>query len=106
MASKNQEPYVLLWQFEKLYEERYGRKPIVNKFRDKMAMKDVIDSVGFERAQRLVDYYFSLNRDSHKLSFFLFNFDRMDVAEKEHAKDVQNRKKLIEATKRMVEEEQ
>lgn len=105
MASKNQEPYVLLWQFEKCYEERYGRKPVMNKFRDKMAMSDVIDTVGFDRAQALINYYFSLNRDSHKLSFFLFNFDKMNVAEKEHAKDRQNIKRLMEETKRMVEEE-
>jgi hypothetical protein len=105
VANKNQEPYILLWQFEKLYEEKYGRKPVINKFRDKIAMKDVIDTVGFDRAQRLIDYYFTLGRDSHKLSFFLFNFDRMDVAEKEHVKDIETRRKLIEATKRMVEEE-
>lgn len=68
-------------------------------------MKDVIDTVGFDRARELIDYYFSLGRDSHKLSFFLFNFDRMDVAQKEHAKDLETRRKLFEATKRMVEEE-
>jgi len=37
--------------YQNLYKERYGRIANINKFREKWAMQDVIDSVGFDRAK-------------------------------------------------------
>ena len=102
-AEKNKQPYIMLWKYEKLYEEKYGKKPVVNKYRDKLAMKDVIESVGFERGMSLLEYYFKLPKHGHPLIFFLYNFDRIDFAEKEVVKDKRNRKTLREETKKMVE---
>jgi hypothetical protein len=105
-VDKNKQPYVMLWKYEKLYEEKYGKKPMLNKYRDKSAMKDVIESVGFERGMDLLEYYFKTPKYGHPLIFFLYNFDRMDHAEKELIKDKKNRKLLREATKKMVEGEE
>jgi len=104
-VEKTKQPYVLLWKYEKLFEEKYGKKPRINKYRDKMAMKDVIDTIGFERAMEVVEYYFKTSKSEHPLSFFLYNFDRLDIAEKELSKDRVNRAKMREATKRLVESE-
>ena len=54
MASKNQQAYIMLWKYQELYKQKYGRDVTVNKFRDKMAMQDVIDSVGFERGMDIL----------------------------------------------------
>lgn len=102
-VDKNKQPYIMLWKYEKLYEEKYGRKPTVNKYRDKSAMKDVIDSVGFDRGMELLEYYFKTPKYGHPLIFFLYNFDRIDRAVKDVIKDKENRKLLREATKKMVE---
>ena len=102
-VDKNKQPYVMLWKYEKLYEEKYGKKPTVNKYRDKSAMKDVIDSVGFDRGMELLEYYFKTPKYGHPLIFFLYNFDRIDRAVKDVIKDKENRKILREATKKMVE---
>ncbi len=45
--ANEKEPYVLIGLYESLYKEKYGKKPRLNKFREKWAMQDVIDSVGF-----------------------------------------------------------
>jgi hypothetical protein len=103
-AEKNKQPYILLWKYEKLYEEKYGKKPLLNKFRDKMNMKDVIESVGFEKAMDLMNYYFSLEKFGHPLQFFLYNFDKMEQARIELQKDVETRRLLRESTRKMVEE--
>lgn len=102
-VDKNKQPYVMLWKYEKLYEEKYGKKPTVNKYRDKSAMKDVIDSVGFDRGMELLEYYFKTPKYGHPLIFFLYNFDRIDRVVKDVIKDKENRKILREATKKMVE---
>ena len=66
-------------------------------------MQDVIDSVGYDRARELLKYYFRTNKTGHPLSFFYNNFDRMDAFMESAEKDKENRRKLMAATKKLVE---
>ena len=66
-------------------------------------MQDVIDSVGFDRARQLLEYYFTLNKNGHPLQFFFYNFDKMDSIKVESDKDKEKRKLLLEQTKKLVE---
>ena len=102
MANEKQ-PYVLIGLYESLYQERYGKKPRINKFREKWAMQDVIDSGGFERAKELIAYYFKTSKSGHPLNFFFYNFDKIDYLKSEIEKDITKRRILREETKRMVE---
>ena len=102
MAS-DKEPYILLSLYESLYKEKYGQKPKLNKFREKWAMQDVIASIGFERAKELLIYYFRTNKSGHPLQFFFYNFDKIDFLKSEIDKDKENRRKLRDATRQMVE---
>ncbi len=90
--------------YQSLYKEKYGKSPQINKFREKWAMQDVIESVGFDRAKELLIYYFSLPKGGHPLQFFFYNFDRIDSAVTEIEKDKERRRLLLEETKKMVEE--
>ena len=105
MASEK-EPYVLIGLYESLYKEKYNKKPRINKFREKWAMQDVIDSVGYEKAKDLLVYYFRTNKSGHPLSFFFYNFDRIDQLKTEIERDKLNRNLLREQTKKMVEGEE
>ena len=102
--ANEKEPYVLISLYQSLYKNKYGQMPKINKFREKWAMQDVIDSVGFDRAKNLLQYYFKLNKSGHGLQFFFFNFDKMDIMEIEMQKDKEKRRLLLEETKKMVEE--
>jgi len=103
VAAKSKEPYILISLYENLYTEKYKKKPRINKFREKWAMQDVIDSVGYDRAKDLLVYYFRTNKSGHPLNFFFYNFDRIDQLKSEIEKDKLNRSLLREKTKRMVE---
>jgi hypothetical protein len=102
-VANEKEPYILIGLYENLYKEKYGKKPSMNKFREKWAMQDVIDSVGLDRAKEILVYYFSLPKGGHPLQFFLYNFDRIDAAIREVEKDKERRRLLLEETKHMVE---
>ncbi len=102
--ANEKEPYVLIGLYQSLYKEKYGKMPQLNKFREKWAMQDVIDSVGFDRAKDLLIYYFNLPKGGHPLQFFFYNFDRMDVARIEAERDKERRRLLLEETKKMVQE--
>jgi hypothetical protein len=103
-VASDKQPYVLISLYQSLYKEKYGRVPTMNKFREKWAMQDVIDSVGFDRAKDLLVYYFSLNKNGHPLQFFFYNFDKMDALKIEIERDKEKRRLLLEETKKMVEE--
>lgn len=93
-------------QYQNLYKERYGKVPTLNKFREKWAMQDVIDSVGYDRAKELLSYYFKTGKSGHPLNFFYNNFDRMDSFMKGSEADKESRRRLREATKKLVEGEE
>ncbi len=101
--SNNRQPYILITLYQNLYKQKYGQEIRVNKFREKWAMQDVIDSVGFERAKELLIYYFKTSKSGHPLNFFFYNFDKIDYLKVEIEKDILNRRALREATKKMVE---
>jgi hypothetical protein len=106
VANDEKLSYILIGIYQALYKKRYNKVITVNKYREKWAMQDVIDTVGYDRAKELLKYYLALDRPSHPLQFFYYNFDKMDYVEKEIQKDKANRSRLLVETKRMVEGEE
>jgi len=98
------QPYALLSLYEKLYSERYSKVARLNKFKEKWAMQDVIESVGYDRARELLEYYFRVTKQGHPIQWFFYNFDRLDDMLLQSEEDTRRRQKLREATKKMVEE--
>jgi hypothetical protein len=105
-VANEKQPYILISLYLSLYKEKYNKVVTINKFREKWAMQDVIDSVGYDRAVELLKYYFKTAKSGHPLNFFYNNFDRIDQLEKEIKKDKAVRSILLEETKKMVEGEE
>ena len=99
-------PYILIGIYESLYKDKYKKAPRINKYREKWAMQDVIDSVGYDRAKELLEYYFKTSKSGHPLNFFYYNFDKIDRIKHDIDLDKVNRERLREQTKRMVEGEE
>jgi len=102
-VANEKQPYILIGLYLSLYKEKYNKTVTINKFREKWAMQDVIDSVGYDRAVELLQYYFKTNKSGHPLNFFYNNFDRIDQLEKEIKKDKAVPSIMVEETKKMVE---
>lgn len=104
--AENQLAFSLLNIYAKEYESKYGRPCQMNKFRDKWAMLDLIDSVGYERAKELIAYYFkTTSNNRHSLQWFMYNFDRLDDMLGKLEADKVRREKIRAATREMVENE-
>jgi hypothetical protein len=87
-----------------LYKETYSKTVVVNKYREKWAMQDVIDSVGYDRAKELLEYYFKTSRANHPISWFFYNFEKLDMALSQMQEDKTRRELIRSKTKLMVEE--
>jgi len=96
--------YALMDKYSSMFAFKYDRKPSLNKYKEKWAMVDVIDSVGYDRALEILEYYFKTVRPGHPLTWFYMNFDKLDDIMVKLDDDKARRAKLREQTKRLVEE--
>lgn len=102
----NKYGHALVKYYISLYADKYNRTPTVNQYREKWAMVDVAESVGYERAKELLDYYFSTTKAGHPLQWFYYNFDKLDEVMKSLEEDKIRREKIRQQTKAMVEREE
>ena len=100
------EPYRLVGEFARLYNEKYNKKVRINRYKYKWAMFDMIEDYGASRVYEVMQYYFALNNSGHSIDFFVYNFDRLEKSMVELQKDREHRQRLREATKKMVEGEE
>lgn len=99
-----QQPQVLISLYLELHRNKYGKAPVVNRFKEKWAFQDVIDSVGYERARQLLEYYFETSVPGHPLMNFYYSFDKMDEALTARDADRSYRLQLMEETRKRFEE--
>ena len=104
MAEEAKQAYALVSLYISLFQSKYNRQPVVNRYREKWAMQDVLDSVGYDRAKELLEYYFKIDRSGHPLNWFLYNFDKLDFHLNELKKDRERREMIRKQTKAMVED--
>ena len=97
--------YALVSLYIALYKNKYNKAPMVNRYREKWAMQDVIDTVGFNRAKELLEYYFKCSKMGHPLNWFLYNFDKLDANLTGTIEDREYRQELRRKTKMLVEQE-
>lgn len=106
MASRAvKQEYVLLSLYSKLFKDRYGRSPTINKYRERWGMLDAIDSIGYDSVEECLKYYFHTNVDAHSLNYFFNNFDKILEAMNAKKQDAERRAMLMEETRRRVEGE-
>lgn len=96
--------YGLVSLYCALHNQMYKKASVVNKYREKWAMQDVVDSVGYERAKELLEYYFKMDKAGHPIQWFFYNFEKIDMAITQSQEDKVRREKIRLKTKAMVEE--
>lgn len=96
--------YALVSLYCALYKQKYNRQPVVNKYREKWAMQDVIDSVGYDRAKELLEFYFKTANHGNTLQWFFYNFEKLDLSLSQAQQDKTRREIIRAKTKTMVEE--
>ena len=94
----------LLTLFVKLHKERYNRPLVVNRYKEKWKMVDVIESVGYDRAVELMHHYFKTNNPGHPIDKFVYNFEKYDSVMRELEVDRVNRENLRRITEQRVRE--
>jgi len=69
--------FALLSYYASKYKERYGKQPNINKYKEKWAAGDILQDFNFDEAKSIIDYYFTLSKDGHPLTWLFNNFDKL-----------------------------
>lgn len=96
--------YSLVSLYCALYKQKYNKQVVINKYREKWAMNDVIDSIGYDRAKVLLEYYFTITKSGHPITWFFYNFEKLDITLQQAEEDKTRREVIRSKTKTMVEE--
>ena len=81
----------------------YSTKPTINRYKEKWAMQDVIDSIGFERSKNVLYYYFETGKSRHPLNFFYNNFERLEDMMIQTKEDKVRNTRVLQETKNRME---
>ncbi len=101
--NRNQQAQALITLYVNQYERVYGHKPTINRYRIKWGMIDVIESVGYEKARVLLEYYFTCTA-THTPENFMYTFDNLEAMLLESRADEERRRRLREETRRRMSE--
>lgn len=83
--------FILLGTYGKLYESKYGKKAVVNKYKEKWAAASLIEDFGEDDVVETLNYYFKTSKDNHPLNWFYNNFDSLFSANKDYKRDIELR---------------
>lgn len=100
----NQQAYALISLYEKYYTEKYGKKPSLNRHRDKWGFQDMVEDLGPDEAREIIKYYFETPRIDHPLQTLLRSYDQLARIRDERKNDEEDRLKMREETRKRVEE--
>lgn len=104
MPSTRQQAVQLLNLFERLWKEKYGKKYRGNRHADQWGFRDMIDDVGMEEAEEVVQYYFHLSSPDHSRQWLIYNYNKVAEQRIDVEKDKQARRELLRRTKEKMEE--
>lgn len=107
MATKNttaQQGNALVTLYIQCFENKYARKPLVNRYRVKWGFLDMISDLDYGQAQETIKYYFKTSKYGHPIEFLLSNYEKIFETMEEVREDEKNREKLRRQTEQRVRE--
>lgn len=94
----------LVTQFIKNWTDKYGKPPVLNRYKEKWAFQDMVTDLGYDRAKEVVDYYFRTSRVGHPVQYFVYNYETLNRIMLEREEDAKNLTEIAKLTEQRVRE--
>jgi len=102
-ATLKKQTHALVTKFVNNYVDKYGRAPAkFNRYRDQWGFQGMIEDLGYERAEAVVDYYFRTGRVGHPVQHLMYNYDNLNNIMLEMEEDAEKRLLLRKETEERV----
>ena len=103
VAKKDIAAFSLISEYQKRYREKYGVTPEINKFKEKWAAQDLLDSFGLDRCVIALDTQFDCEVP-HTWIYFARNCDKLLEHVDAVEKDLEERRRARELAKAWLSE--
>lgn len=100
-SSADKEAYALLSEYSRLYRDKYGSTPVLNKYKEKWAMLSLLEDFGRDGVESTLEYYFKLSKDGHPLTWFVNNFTTVHTSRLNARKDAMLREEQRKKTQEL-----
>lgn len=98
-----QQTHALFTYFVNACEEATGKRPVANRNKSKWGLESLLmDYTGVE-ARELIDYYVE-HYESPNIEWFLFNYEKVDIAKKEYEENKARSEARRKVTQKRLEE--
>lgn len=104
MSNSKNLSYALIDYYSIKFKEKYGREPVVNRYRDRWGFQDMVESISFDDCKRVVDFYFKTSNAGHKVGSLFSNFDKLLESLNQAEEDRIRRQAIRAKTAKVVEE--
>lgn len=104
-AATAAECHALTSYYIKVYKEKYGKAPIVNRNIAKGQFQNMLMDYTSDEIKELIEFFITTqSTNNHKLNDLFYGYDKLLEAMEQHNADVAFRQKLKEETKHRTEE--
>lgn len=99
-GQKAQLAHALITKYVKLYTEKHGEPPLINRNRDKWGFSDMVEDLGKADAHKVVEYYFGLRKPAHTLAELFRTYDELH---KQRLADEEDKRRVAQLHKETAE---
>lgn len=104
MAITAKDCHAMTSYYIKLYKEKYGVAPKVNRPVARWDWAGILEDLTVEESKSLLEFYFTTSNKGHPLNWFFYNYDKLQQSVEELEKDSKRRKKLREESEERARE--
>lgn len=102
-GSVAQQANALITKYVKLYKEKHGKPPTMNRYREVWGFRAMIEDLGYSDANLVIEYYLSLTK-FHELQELFRSYDELHKNRLADEEDKRRVAKLHEETAARVKE--
>lgn len=97
--------HALTSYFQKLYREKYGMEPKLNRYAARWGFDSMLMDMSDEAVKGLIEYYFqTVSTNGHALDWFFYNYEKLADAKVKAEEDAAALKELREQSRIRTEE--
>lgn len=93
----------LVTLFMSLFKERFHKTPVLNRYKQRFALSDILEDMSFDDLKMLLKYYVKVDAEP-SLTSFCYEYDELYVKMQRDAKDEAERHQIRKETEQRVRE--
>jgi hypothetical protein len=103
MVDKLNQAHSLISEYQRLYQHKFGEKPIMNRNKLKYLLVDILRDLSTAQVKELMAYYIEIEAQPSLLSF-CYDYAELYEMKARNERDADERKRLMRETERRTKE--